>query len=420
MKKNATTKTSSNNNIHHNNATGAIQSFTYNQDKNCIAIATSTGYRIRTMPSLSQNHEKEEVNHRHVKVHQVTYPPPQQQQQQQRHQQPPNHIPTNDRSTTITTTTSNNSSSYPSNNSNNTATGISHVQILHSTSVICVVKRKTPRTLSILHAKSAYVLMEIPFTNAIRRIEMNLKSLLVLTADGTLHVFGLENGGGAGGGGDKKGSSDISTGNNDGGRGGSGIDFIQSISLLHESESTRMMTADGTKTNGAFFDLSTHLFSKSEKESFDNEQQQKSPTKQKQNLSSSSWFVTKSNKGVGYVSVYKTSIKAIYMTKNNYCTKIITGAATNTTNTTTTTKIKPKIVKEYKESIQLVATVQAHDNTITRIAIGGAAATSGRNCSDKVFATTSLKVRISTIHCISFYSLSSHLLLRISPFYSFS
>ena len=68
-----------------------IQSLTFNQDKNCIAIATSTGYRIcslslsilldqhpqqtHTTTNNNTNNRNTSMNTRHVKLHQVTYPP---------------------------------------------------------------------------------------------------------------------------------------------------------------------------------------------------------------------------------------------------------------------------------------------------------------------------------------------------------
>ena len=213
---------------------------------------------------------------------------------------------------------------------------------------------------------------------------MNRLSLVVLTADGILHVFGLNGGGGNGSGGGNG-------GNGSGKKGGmeeKGMEFLQTIPMLHTSESTRMMTAQNAKTSGAFFDLSSHVFTcrgGGTKRSGTNHGQSNNTKDGNGNPSSSSWLVTKSKEGVGYISVYKTSRKDIFLTEPQEGDQ-------HPSKTTTT-----KIVKKKRKCMELVHSFQAHTHTIARVAIGGAIAAASSSGDDGgggcMFATTSLKVR---------------------------
>eukprot|EP00551_Chaetoceros_affinis_P007518 CAMPEP_0203684910 /NCGR_PEP_ID=MMETSP0090-20130426/48275_1 /ASSEMBLY_ACC=CAM_ASM_001088 /TAXON_ID=426623 /ORGANISM="Chaetoceros affinis, Strain CCMP159" /LENGTH=983 /DNA_ID=CAMNT_0050554091 /DNA_START=64 /DNA_END=3018 /DNA_ORIENTATION=- len=375
-----------------------IHSFTFNQDKNCIAIATSTGYRIRTLPlstfvplqpqnynSNSEKKDEEDQQHQqqqgaaaggsfsnHVKIHQVIYPPPVSKSS-------PSKLLINN---SMNSNNNNNNDSSSSNRSSNT--GVSHIQIMHSTSVLFIVKKQTPRLLSIVHAKTAQLILDIPFTNAIRRIEANIASLVVLTADGLLHVFSLKVGSGSSdnaGGGGKHSELQMKQQKK-------GIQFLKTIEILHSTESTRMMTAENAKTQGAFFDLSSHLFTTTAEDTSSAKTKAKMGNDGRGSSSGSdgaSWLVTKSNEGVGYVSVFKSSTKVIYVTKEQKGPKggvdVAAGGSTNT-------KRKPMIQKKKKDCMELIHTFQAHDHGIARIAIGGA---SDVHLKQKVFATVSLK-----------------------------
>ncbi len=400
--------------------TCTIQSLTFNQDKNCIAIATSTGYRIRSIPSpmsLLHNENNKNYTHRHhVKVHQVVYPPISPMQ--------PSPIFSSSSNNTILTKVSSPTTSKNTSISSTQSTivrghtkcqsGISHIQILHSTSVIAIVKNATPRILSLLHAKTTQCIVEIPFTNAIRRIEMNMKSLVVLTAEGLLHVFrlkGTSSTAGGTGGSTSKSSSGSNYDRNDIGAASTttktvtktedkGIELIKTIQILHNTESTRMITADNAKTSGAFFDLSTHLFScqKDAATSISSAINTATSCTSMNDNNKSSWLITKSYKGIGYVSVYKTTTKTTYVTQNDGKERERRGPS--------------KIVKMRKECLEIVDTFQAHKSGIIRIAIGGASNSS--KITDKIFATTSLKVRkivhhvkmiFCTCFCLSVYPL---------------
>mmetsp|Transcript_27089 Transcript_27089/g.39263 ORF Transcript_27089/g.39263 Transcript_27089/m.39263 type:complete len:956 (-) Transcript_27089:891-3758(-) len=167
-----------------------IHSISYNHTKDCIILSTSQGCRIRTLvPTLTSNASVAEVL-----VHDVPFPSP-------------------DASKTGGTLLS---------------------RMLHRTSLLTIVPISTPRTLSLLDARntpssSSSILKTLHFTHAIRRIECTKLYLFVLTADGMLHVFHMNE----------------------------SLQRISSISLLHPSESTRKMTESVYTTYAhSFFDIS--------------------------------------------------------------------------------------------------------------------------------------------------------------------
>lgn len=177
----------------------SVAYITFNQDNDCIAMATSVGFQITTLDP--NPNEPYQIYKKNVQG------------------------------------------------------GVKCVQILHRTSLVAIVKNKTPRILSILHAKTGACVEEFPFTDAVRRVEMNKLCLVVLTASGNFHIFVY-----------KKRTH---------------ITFLRSINIIHSSESARTMTNDGALLQGAFFDLSSHL------------------------IDGNAWLVSKSSQGLGFISVYK-------------------------------------------------------------------------------------------------------------------
>jgi len=260
-----------------------IRSLVFNQDRDCIAIATSAGFQIQTIDNVNG---KSNVHTLDIRG------------------------------------------------------GTNCIQILHRTSLLAIAKSKTPRILSLIHARNGSMVKELSFTSAVRRIEMNKLCMVVLTASGELHVFAYSR--------KKNGSADL--------------EFLIKIEILHESESPRMMTAEGATMQGAFFDLTSHL------------------------VNGCAWLVTKSKDGVGFLSVYKIACGALDG-------KGVSPLAT----------------------IELVRTFSAHDHGIARIAIGGVGSAKE---SDKVnnetdpglyFATASLQgtiIRVfHLINCDKLYEL---------------
>lgn len=212
-----------------------VNALHFNQDRDCVVISTSSGYRIRTLPRGSRLGDEQEHGDGKVQVFDKSIP----------------------------------------------NGGTTQIQILHSSSLIAIVKYSTPRILSLCHAQTARSLKELIFESAIRRVEMNLKSLVVLTADGVLHVYFFS----------------VVNGTKD-------IIFLQRFSILHPTESARTITAKDASTSGAFFSLSTHTF--------------KTPTVDTEEAES--WLVTKCADGVGMVSVFRTDYscnkKAIKLVKS--------------------------------------------------------------------------------------------------------
>jgi len=260
-----------------------VRSLVFNQDRDCIAIATSAGFQIQTIDNVNG---KSNVHTLDIRG------------------------------------------------------GTNCIQILHRTSLLAIVKSKTPRILSLIHARNGSVVKELSFTSAVRRVEMNKLCVVVLTASGELHVFAYSR--------KKNGSADL--------------EFLIKIEILHETESGRMMTADGAMMQGAFFDLTSHL------------------------VNGCAWLVTKSKDGIGFLSVYKIACDAL---DDKGGSPLAT--------------------------IELVRTFYAHDHGIARIAIGGVGSVKD---SDKVnneedpglyFATASLQGTIIRVfrltNCDKLYEL---------------
>lgn len=260
---------SSSSSVNPNLAAQIIKSMSFNQDRDCLALALSKGIQIRTMDDLTKSH-----------VHKLDI-----------------------------------------------KGGTNCIQVLHRTSLVAVTKSRTPRIVSLIYAKNGNVLKDLSFTSAVRRIEMNRLCMVILTASGELHIFVLEEG-----------------------KRRQGIRFLASIGLLHKSESSRIMTAEGASLQGSFFDLASHATTDGE-----------------------SWLVAKSMEGVGYVSVYKITWKS----------STAMSSSGNSVNHSQEASLE-------KPAIKLVNTVCAHNHSISKIALCGMSHSSTTK-SDLLFATTSVK-----------------------------
>ena len=246
-----------------------IKSLTFNQDRDCIAMATSTGFQIQTLDTNPNES---------CQLHKIDMG------------------------------------------------GTNCIQILHRTSLVALVKSKTPRMLSIVHARNGAVVKKISFTSAVRRVEMNKMCMVVLTASGELHVFIYRR---------QEGERNIV--------------FLKSFSILNEAESARTMTADGAMLQGSFFELSSHV------------------------ISGCSWLVTKSKDGVGSVSIYKIS-----------CEGGRDGDSSKSNPTMT-----------------LVDTIEAHGQSIAKVAIGGLSSGKGDSVEKSVFATASIQGTVIRVFSLS-------------------
>ena len=250
-----------------------MKSMTFNQDSDCIAIATTHGFKIRTIDN--ENDRAHDSRHKAAHVHSLPV-----------------------------------------------KGGIICLQLLHRTSLLAIVKNKSPRTLSLVHAKNGIIIKELSFTSAIRRVEMNRSCLVVLTAYGELQIFTIQ----------QKSNTLVDPRHVD-------IVFFTKINILHESESARMMTADGALLQGSFYDLSPLV------------------------VDGCSWLITKSSDGLGHVSVYK-------ITRGD---------------------------EIQNPTISCMHKFQAHNHGICKIAVSGGA----QKFSEMLFATSSLQGTVIRVFSVA-------------------
>lgn len=156
----------------------AINTIALNQDKSCVAICTDQGYRIRSIP------HNNDLDQQPVMIHTSSY------QGQQG--------------------------------------GLSLCQMLYCTSLLAAVAMNSPRTLTLLNAKTDKPLCQFNFTSSILNVELNRKIMLVLTSDGKLTSF------------------DLST---------SALKLLSSETILNSRDAIRQASSSSRFT---FFDLSQH------------------------------------------------------------------------------------------------------------------------------------------------------------------
>mmetsp|Transcript_25692 Transcript_25692/g.46530 ORF Transcript_25692/g.46530 Transcript_25692/m.46530 type:complete len:553 (+) Transcript_25692:439-2097(+) len=162
-----------------------VHSVTMNLEHSCLCIGTSIGYRIQTIPeafppSSAGTHTGVALVHE-SKVEEI-----------------------------------------------DASGGIAYCQILHNTSLLALVKNKTPRCVSLLDARTDTVVRDLWFVSAVRRVDMVRSCMTILTSDGRLHVFDLNK-----------------------------IHRIQSIYILCPGESLRALsTLPNASLEGSFYALS--------------------------------------------------------------------------------------------------------------------------------------------------------------------
>jgi len=204
-----------------------INSISFNHEKNCISIGTSLGFIVRTV------HPK-----RYKSI-----------DQRERLQQISQEV----------------------------RGGVSLCEMLHSTSLLAIVKTFYPRTLTLLHTKLApssspcKILCEINFGAAIRHVELNRQHFFVLTADAKLHIFDMKT-----------------------------LKRLKSFNILVvDKEPNRWVFHWNATTVGAFWDVSV-LFK-------DNQGQSESKNIGSASSEEKGWIVCKSAEDVGVVNVYDAS-----------------------------------------------------------------------------------------------------------------
>ncbi|KAL3757870.1 hypothetical protein ACHAWU_002790 [Discostella pseudostelligera] len=284
-----------------------VRSITFNRDRTCLIICTSIGVRIRTLESLQlslQNlAEDEELNNTIDNqrsgcscnwVHDVSLPPD----------------------------------------------GATYAQLLHSTSLLAVVKPSSPRCCYLYNVNNASSpLSVLPLSAAIKRVELQRNVLAAMTVDLRLHVFHLTDDGG---------SSAV----------GQSIDrrsgvieaktlrptLITTLNIMHPSDSPRSVTRgiDGFNA-GSYFDLSP-----SEEEPY---------------------LICKSfNGSPGTIRVYDpTIVHAISVPSGNASIGSegakSTESAWDNDSVSATTKIRRRI--------HFITSIDAHDHSVNRMLIGG-------------------------------------------------
>eukprot|EP00815_Leptocylindrus_aporus_P002488 CAMPEP_0116058562 /NCGR_PEP_ID=MMETSP0322-20121206/5268_1 /TAXON_ID=163516 /ORGANISM="Leptocylindrus danicus var. apora, Strain B651" /LENGTH=478 /DNA_ID=CAMNT_0003542763 /DNA_START=356 /DNA_END=1792 /DNA_ORIENTATION=- len=189
-----------------------IRSINFNQDYTCLSVSTSNGYRIYSLRAASSGSDRMERSASHATA-----------------------------ATTASSIVSGGSNSAAVSRSGGRdnviellhsttvvqGNGTLICQLLYCTSLIVVVYAKNPRLLSVEDASMNKVRCERAFETKIVRVELNRMRLVVLTADGMLHVF------------------DLAT-----------MKLLSSIPVVASSNATRLLSMNYSGVAGMFFKLS--------------------------------------------------------------------------------------------------------------------------------------------------------------------
>eukprot|EP00579_Thalassiosira_antarctica_P016917 CAMPEP_0201937886 /NCGR_PEP_ID=MMETSP0903-20130614/40334_1 /ASSEMBLY_ACC=CAM_ASM_000552 /TAXON_ID=420261 /ORGANISM="Thalassiosira antarctica, Strain CCMP982" /LENGTH=609 /DNA_ID=CAMNT_0048478989 /DNA_START=156 /DNA_END=1985 /DNA_ORIENTATION=+ len=294
-----------------------VRSITFNRDRTCLIVSTTTGIRVRTLESLHLSLQNLKVdddgdstnnnnnNQSHSWMHDVPLPPD----------------------------------------------GATYAQLLHKTSLLAVVKPSSPRCCFLYNAKNASSpLAALPLSAAVKRVELQRRVLAAMTVDLRLHVFHMTDGGG-----DVQ-QQDATDGNND----QSGIaekktlrpTLITTLNLMHPTDSPRNVTRgmDGFNA-GSYFDLST---------------KEEEP-----------YLICKSFNGTpGTVRVYDPTIVHSVSNTNRAVSascnaSIGSGRSAISTASSWDNYNAPPTTKKVKRRIHLLTTINAHEHSVTRMLIGG-------------------------------------------------
>ncbi|KAL9181154.1 hypothetical protein ACHAXT_009959 [Thalassiosira profunda] len=261
-----------------------VRSITFNRDRTCLIISTNIGVRIRTLESLSLQNLHYDASNQQSWIFDVPLPPD----------------------------------------------GATYAQLLHSSSLLAVVKPSSPRCCFLYNAKNTTSpLAALPLSAAVKRVELNKRCLAAMTVDLRLHVFHMTEGGGAA---DK-------------------LPFrptlVTTLNVMHPSDSPRNVTRglDGYNA-GSYFDLCP---------------------KEEEPL-----LVCKSfNGGPGTVRVYDPSIVSTISTNVASDASARSGKSAASTASSWDKYNSPPETKKVKRRIQLLTTITAHENACTRMLIGG-------------------------------------------------
>ena len=173
-----------------------VNSITFNRERTCVILSTSHGVRIRTLESLHHS------------------------------------LLQTQRTSNTSENTTNDSEEWIYNIP--FESGVTYAQLLHTSSILAVILPNSPRCCFLYNAKNATnPLAALPMSAAVRRVELNKKVLICITADGRLHVFHMNN---------------VDSGERP--------VWIQSLNVMHPLDSVRNIRGSSIYFSGSYFDLS--------------------------------------------------------------------------------------------------------------------------------------------------------------------
>ena len=287
-----------------------VRSITFNRDRTCLILSTNFGVRVRTLESLhislqnlNVNDNDEEERNSNNWIQDVHLPPD----------------------------------------------GATYAQLLHNTSLLAVIKPKSPRCCQLFNAKhSSSPIAILPLSAAVKRVELQRKVLVAMTVDLRLHIFHMSD---------------------DGGIYGRALKptLVTTLNIFHPSDSARNIRGLEGYNAGSYFDLNP------------NEDEP--------------YLVCKSFNGTpGTVRVYNPTI--VQILPNNSCSASL-GSGRSATSTASSwdrhDNANHPIAKKTKRRLQLLTTINAHDHSVTRMLIGGGGKGKTSLCCTSYLATVSSK-----------------------------
>ena len=288
-----------------------VRSITFNRDRTCLILSTNFGVRVRTLESL------------HISLQNLNV---------------------------------NGNDDEGSNNNNNwiydlplPPDGSTYAQLLHNTSLLAVVKPKSPRCCQLFNAKHGSSPIAImPLSAAVKRVELQRKVLVAMTVDLRLHIFHMSD---------------------DGGIYGRALKpiLVTTLNIFHPSDSARNIRGLEGYNAGSYFDLNP------------NEDEP--------------YLVCKSFNGTsGTVKVYNPTV--VQTLPNVNCSASL-GSGRSATSTASSwdrhDNANHPIAKKTKRRLQLLTTINAHDHSVTRMLIGGGGKGKTSLCCTSYLATVSSK-----------------------------
>ena len=288
-----------------------VRSITFNRDRTCLILSTNFGVRVRTLESLhislqnlnvNDNDEESNSNNRNW-IQDVHLPPD----------------------------------------------GATYAQLLHNTSLLAVIKPKSPRCCQLFNAKhSSSPIAILPLSAAVKRVELQRKVLVAMTVDLRLHIFHMSDDGGI--------------------YGQLKPTLVTTLNIFHPSDSARNIRGLEGYNAGSYFDLNP------------NEEEP--------------YLVCKSfNATPGTVKVYNPTVVQTLPNVNSCSASLGSGrsAVSTVSSWDRHDNANHPIVKRTKRRLQLLTTINAHDHSVTRMLIGGGGKGKTSLCCTSYLATVSSK-----------------------------